>query len=351
MLLLRKIFSRNEISDEASHLVAKAFSVKTWHSMYSAYKKLSEFCNTHKKSEQNCANKQFVEKLILWLLNENKISPNSVKSYLSSITSILKLKKIDHSHFQSYTTKIVLRGATNESNFTERPRRVMTIDLLTILGHEIACMHWNVDNKRVIWTACCVMFFGSLRIGEILSNSETKFDPKICLLWSDVKFENDSVLVHLKNTKTKIHGGEFIDFFRIENVTFCPWEALKGLKDSKTSRNMEGPVFCFSSGKLLTPSTFNSTIRSLLHKHIGHLSNEISSHSFRAGIPSALAKHPCKNTVTTIQNWGRWHSGCFKLYTRLHTDQRRKIHSQVCEILNCRPAPPAGGRGPCRLSL
>lgn len=297
-----------------------------------------------------CSNETFVEKFIIWLGNSN-LSPNSVKTYVNSIICILKLKKIDHSHFNSYLSKILLRGLSQSTHAIERSRRVMTVDLLKVLGHEISLQKWVENSKRLFWTACCVLFFGSLRIGEILSESENSFDPNSCLLWNDVVFENDSVILHLKNTKTKVHGGEFIDLFKVNNVCFCPWTALKGLMKNSVQVKPNKPVFSFDSGKLLTPSLFNSTIRKLLSKHIGDHALGFSSHSFRAGIPSALAQHPCTTTVKEIKHWGRWHSGCFRLYTRLHINQRRAIHEKVCGLLNCRSASPTGGRGVGGLSL
>ena len=50
-----------------------------------------------------------------------------------------------------------------------RLRLVMTLDTLKILGHEIAKTNWDTMNKQVVWAASCLAFFGSCRIGEILS--------------------------------------------------------------------------------------------------------------------------------------------------------------------------------------
>ena len=41
-------------------------------------------------------------------------------------------------------------------------------------------------------------------MGEILSTSDKNFDPSTCLLWRDIKFRIDSVLVHVKNPKVKV---------------------------------------------------------------------------------------------------------------------------------------------------
>ena len=65
------------------------------------------------------------------------------------------------------------------------------------------------------------------------------------------------------------------------------------------------------SGSQLTPSIFNKTLRTLISPHVGHLSAEYSSHSFRAAISSALAKFPLFVSEDEIKCWGRRESSAF----------------------------------------
>ena len=89
----------------------------------------------------------------------------------------------------------------------------MTIELLRILEHEIALADWSTESKRMFWSACCTLFFGSFWIGEILSSSEKSFDPNSCLLWGDVKFKQNSILIHVKMPKVKSKEGDYVDLF------------------------------------------------------------------------------------------------------------------------------------------
>ena len=65
------------------------------------------------------------------------------------------------------------------------------------------------------------------------------------------------------------------------------------------------------SGSQLTPSIFNKTLPTLISPHVGHLSAEYSSHSFRAAISSALAKFPLLVSEDKIKCWGRRESSAF----------------------------------------
>ena len=157
----------------------------------------------------------------------------------------------------------------------------MTLSLLKILGNEIANTKWSSDSKQIFWTVSCIAFFGSFRMGKLLNGTITKIDPATALLWKDIKY----------NGKSRMQGGEFIDIFSFPNHNCCPVAALNKWKESsKHSGNQWNPVFMLSNRYCLTQKNFNETIRNLLCHRLGDSCKNISGHSFRAGIPSALAK-------------------------------------------------------------
>ena len=281
-------------------------------------------------------------KFVEWLILSKKLKISSIESYLSSVATILKLKGLNFDIFNSFIANTVLKGGKilELKNFNFKPsRKVKTLDILKIIGHEIVNSNWSNDSKRIFWTACSTMFFGSFRISELLSISDSSFDPLSCLLWKDVKFKKDSIIVHVKIPKSRNRQGDFIDLFKFVENSCCPVRALIGLKNhSALSSFPDQPVFSFDSGKLLTPSKFNDTIRSLLRPHLGNIAEEYSSHSFRAAISSALAKLPNLATEDEIKCWGRWESNAFKRYTRLRLDQRLAIHKKCdncTSLLDC----------------
>ena len=257
------------------------------------------------------------------------------------------MKNHESPHFNNFCTKTLLKGGKNLESILDSPkstRKVMTIELLRILEHEIALADWSTESKRVFWSACCTLFFGSFWIGEILSSSEKSFDPNSCLLWGDVKFKQNSILIHVKMPKVKSKEGDYVDLFKFEEKNCCPVRALRGLKKFGVFNSSSSlPVFAFASGKLLTPVIFNRTIRSLLSPHLGISAAKYSSHSFRAAISSALAKFPALVTEDEIKCWGRWESAAYKRYTRLKLDQKISLHGKVANALLRRPSRNSGG--------
>jgi len=212
----------------------------------------------------------------------------------------------------------------------------MTLELLKLIGHEIATADWNSNSKQVIWTACVVAFFGSFRLGEILSKSEWSYNNTETLLWNDVKFTTpDSVLIHVTVEKSRNVKGAYIDLFRFSGHNCCPISCLQMLqKDSTTAIDGNKPVFSFKSGKLLTADALIKCVRELLQPHIGSEVEGIHGHSFRAGLPAAMADCPDIANNEDVKSWGRWNSRSFLLYTRLKFNMRRAIFNKILSMYN-----------------
>ena len=178
-----------------------------------------------------------------------------------------------------------------------------------------------------------VAFFGSFRFGEILCSSPSKFVEDESLLWKDIIFNEDSVLIKIKIPKSRNGKGEFVDLFTIPNCTFCPVLALKRLFSLK-ARNPLSPVFEFTSSLLLTSGSLNTSLVKLLQPVIGDSALLISGHSFRVALPSVLANRPDLASDEDIKRWGRWSSASFQLYTRLTPLQRRIIFSKIVSAIH-----------------
>jgi len=185
----------------------------------------------------------------------------------------------------------------------------------------------------VIWAACTTNIFGSTRLGEILSPQENAFSPTSTLLWQDIRCSSpSSLLLHIKQPKSGIPGGEKVDLFEFPGFHCCPVRALKNLREKQIlSGNTDEslPVFRFSSGKYLTRALLNKTLASLLSDFCAPGMDTITCHSFRAGIPSTLSMFPDLISSDMIKGWGRWQSDCYQLYTRLSLLEKGKIFKKI----------------------
>ena len=198
-----KIFGHKSIQCDKI-LVSHAFSTATWRSMEAAWNSLSYFCNTKGISVKIPLSQNCLSEYISYLFLSRKLKHSSVESYLSSLSTIFRIKGMDAGVFTSFQTKLQVRGGKNQEYLFLPPsptRKVMNLEILKIVGHEIAIADWCSDSKRVFWAACCLLFFGSFRVGEIFSVSKKNFSPNTCLVWGDVMFKENRILIHIKSPK------------------------------------------------------------------------------------------------------------------------------------------------------
>jgi hypothetical protein len=279
---------------------------------------------------------QIIADFIYYTVHVKNLQHSTIKSYISSLALYQNLRNLDSSNCTSLHTKLLLQGVRNLEIYKENKketRKAMSYPMLKILCHQIACTNWPNYNKQVIWAVMCVAFFGSMRLGELLSSRRDCFNPHETLLWENLKFFESSVIITVKVPKSKNKQGEYIDIFENPDGRFCPVMALKALKKATANFNSKSPVFTFENGSYLTKEILNSTMHALLHPILGQKAYQYSGHSFRAGLPSALASFPDLVEDEQVKSWGRWKSNSFKLYTRLKTSQKKFLFDKILVAL------------------
>jgi hypothetical protein len=104
-----------------------------------------------------------------YCLIEKKLKPTSVKTYLSSLVKLHKLKGYPDFKLEDGTIAALLRGAAKLLMSGPAPpsmnRRVMTMPILQLLGHQLVASRWLPNTQQTIWAACLVGFFSSARMG------------------------------------------------------------------------------------------------------------------------------------------------------------------------------------------
>ena len=293
---------------------------------------------TNKTSYEWPLRPEVINEYCNWALTVRKLKFSTVEAYIYSLAIVHKIRGINDLGCHNYICKLMIRGAENLSVYAQKTkpsRNIMSLPLLKILGNEICNTEWQLDSKQCIWAACLTAFFGTCRMGELLSKNVATYDAKTTLLWGDLKFKDDAWLLHIKSPKSRVEGGEYVDIFAFPNHNCCPVKALLAWqKISPHSKHPDRPVFMLANGNLLTKANFNSSIKELLAKRLGKIAHNITGHSFRAGIPSILAKHPELASDAHIMGWGRWCSKAYLSYTRLKIDQKIKMFKKIVRGLN-----------------
>jgi hypothetical protein len=126
--------------------------------------------------------KVHVHKFINWAVLEKDYATtcSTFRAYINHLATLHKLKHLSEDSCKNFVNNAMLNGAeilTFYSDKKQKQKNVMSLPLLTVLGHELKKSHRSDHSKLVIWGSCTTGFFGSFRLEELLSKSDSKFNP------------------------------------------------------------------------------------------------------------------------------------------------------------------------------
>ena len=184
--------------------------------------------------------------------------------------------------FLHSTFRYILKGIKrSQGNFT-RTRFPITIQVLrhlkTALDQSRAL---SIHDKRMLWAAFCVAFYGFLRASEFCSLYTSSFDPSLTLCHSDLTLSSNAAHLVIKASKTDPFRNSCTVTRGSTDTSTCPVAALHKYLQL-TRAHPHRPLFQFQEGSYLTRSSLTDHLRSLLQL-LGTDSAFYASHSFRIG--------------------------------------------------------------------
>ena len=241
-----------------------------------------------------------------------KVKFTTLKTYLAGIR-FFHVQAGYHDPTDSPLVHYFCRAIKRLHGNKARTRLPVTIDVLRTLKHQL---HIDVStpvwDKRMLWSAFTIAFYGFLRSSEfVCSKSKPDVTTEATLLISDVSVSHDSLEIHISESKTDPFRKGHTLTLTATHTSTCPVAAFKKYITLRTNAPRDTPVFVFQSGTYLTRFNLTAVLRRLL-ANAGHDPTVYSSHSFRIGAATTAA------TVGTlawlIQTLGRWSSDCYKVY-------------------------------------
>ena len=283
---------------------------------------------------------------IAWMINRG-LRANSIQVYLSGlrmshITSGFFGVKLYEDVVSHMVKGLKQRDMVRDKVAGRTGRLPVTMDILTKLRVAIRKSSWEMGKKRLVWAICCLAFNGSFRIHELVSRETKSYDPTSTLLLRDVNIvrfkdegtrEDSEVLqVYLKSPKeARLSDGVMVDLFTTSSF-FCPVEAYKKyLAALPFSPAENSPVFRTASGAGYTGSSFNADLRILLKGKVDYAKGKITSHSFRAGLATEMAKLGYADQ--DIMNIGRWKSAAYLDYVKCPRVKRMRVARQLASSM------------------
>ena len=276
-----------------------------------------------------------------WLLRTRCIKSTSADSYLAGLRKLHTINGLQAPVIRTDLVKTILTGAKNRDNIEERlhpkPKRLpLTLTALKLLGLELNNLNLQKVDIRMIWAVSCIAFFGSLRMGELLTEKGAHFDPLVNLLTEDVLLSRDPsqgslvLQINIKAPKEDRKGkAVIIDIFQNEGEC-CPIQAFQSWQKMKPPRRTGMPMFCFANGAPFTQEKMNKILKVCMQHNIPEGAGYYSGHSFRAGIPSMLGQMGYSDG--DIRTVGRWSSNSHEHYMKLPRTKRQKISREIAGL-------------------
>ena len=223
------------------------------------------------------------------------LAATTIRQYLVGIKNAHRRMGLCVETWDSFILKQVIRGRQN----TEAPRKQkipMSPGLMAILRERIKFSNMPAADKAVVWACCAMMYAGSLRGGEVLGDNEEKYDPAHTLMTSDIELKcvrtedgqwKRFILATIRNPK-ELRGLAKVEVEMFESGTeLCPVKAIqRALKYCKKGR----PFATLVGGRILTKKNMNMMLRKAFKGIVDYEVNTLSSHSFRSGLASCMAR-------------------------------------------------------------
>ena len=250
--------------------------------------------------------------LLVSYLHARKLASSTIKSYLSAISYVHKLKGFRYPTQAFLINKLLTALSRQGSCDIRLPiSRPVLHELVGSLGHTTSSAF-----QRTLYSAMFLLaFFGFFRIGELAAKSTNSGGAVV--QYNQLHFLTQQGNVHMikiRITQFKHNTSNRPFDILIEREVsspFCPVQAM--LNFCKNRGHQPGPLFCHTDMSPVTVSQFNAVLHRCLI-FCGLDTSRYKGHSFRIGAACYAADKGFSDAQ--IRALGRWKSDAFKLYIR-----------------------------------
>ena len=248
--------------------------------------------------------------LFVSYLHARKLASSTIKSYLSAISYVHKLKGFRDPTQAFLINKLLTALSRQGSCDIHLPiSRPALHELVGSLGHTTSSAF-----QRTLYSAMFLLaFFGFFRMGELAAKSTNSGGAVV--QYNQLHFLTQKGNVHMikisitqfkHNTSNRPFD---ILIEREVSSPFCPVQAM--LNFCKNRGHQPGPLFCHTDMSPVTVSQFNAVLHRCLI-FCGLDTSRYKGHSFRIGADKGF----CDAQIRVLS---RWKSDAFKLYIRSDT--------------------------------
>ena len=269
-------------------------------------------------------------------LSMEKLAPSTIRTYVSRAASFHRCSG-SAPEWVGEDIRLLMRGVANLPRNPKSPnqRLAVTPAVLKTLYQKLEGSSISDLVRKMLWAACCLLYAGSLRSCELLSPSKCSFDPTTTLRRCDLEVVKEMVgmkkvkylRLSIKNPKEYRRAGTVtVEILPCDGQFFCPVAAVSDYLKATPGYPRSMPLLKTESS-LLSRDWLNSILKSCLDPVLDY--GVIRTHSFRAGLTTALAKAGVSDNV--LQSLGRWHSSAYNTYIKMGRSLRLSTQQELDE--------------------
>ena len=222
--------------------------------------------------------------------------------------------------------QLLCTGIKRSQGTTSRTRLPITIDLLCSLKTQLRNdSSYSLLEKRLLWSAFTLAFYGFLRASEFTSSS---------LQWLDVQFSATTVAIDLRQSKTDPFRRGHTITIQATSTSTCPVQAISCFAELSTLKS--GSVYYGGRFTPLSRDHLIDVLRRLLQQ-AGYQQYLYSSHSFRIGAATTTAAAGLPAWL--IKSLGRWSSNAYQTYIQCPPETLRLIPSLLARANTSKQSP------------
>ena len=324
------------LSEESNRLISLSLADNTWQK-YNKYLLIYlNYCQSRGLHPLNTSEVELAN-FVAHNFNNESLSSSSINHFKAALNKYRAFHGIKGDPFNHGLVTSVLKGISNAHTRSSPPthrrtRLAASFELVKITGHFIETkLSWSPSDRATFWSAVLVSWWGSIRLGDMLSITANSISQK-ALSWKDISSLDENTLsirINLPKCPTPNEKGETYFLCKYKEERYCPVFWINQIKPAIASP--ETPVFVFSSGKCITQGLFNKIMHEV-SSFVGLPTNiGFSGHSLRAGLPTYMAAHPHLFSHEEIKRHGKWRSNAVERYTRAKADESAAIVAKFKE--------------------
>ena len=199
---------------------------------------------------------------------------------------------------------------------------VLTITVLQTLKSQLRLdSAFSPLEKRLLWAAFTMAFYGFLRASEFATPS---------LKWQHVQRTGNAYTIFIEQSKTDpFRCGHSITIYASGTST-CPVRALRLYAEAVPQHQGNAPIFKGGRFSPLNRQQLTHTIRHLLQSTSYINKQYYSSHSFQSGAANTAAAAGLPDWL--IKALGRWNSNAYQLYIRSSLKMLESVSAQLAHV-------------------